>query len=71
LDKPKIDGISPLFIVKDVAAAFGFYCDKLGFDVTFQAEPDNLFFGIVKRDGAMIFEGRRRQAAAEPCARRG
>lgn len=32
-----------------------FYCDKLGFEVMFQAEPDDLFFGIVRRGGAMIF----------------
>lgn len=51
----EIGGISPFFIVKDVAAAFAFYCGKLGFEVTFQAEPDDLFFGIVKRGGAMIF----------------
>jgi Uncharacterized protein conserved in bacteria len=51
----EIGGISPFFIVKDVATAFAFYCDKLGFEVTFQSEPDDLFFGIVKRGGAMIF----------------
>jgi len=50
-----IGGISPFFIVKDVASAFAFYCDKLGFEITFQSEPDDLFFGIVKRGGAMIF----------------
>jgi catechol 2,3-dioxygenase-like lactoylglutathione lyase family enzyme len=55
MNKAEIGGISPFFIVKDVAAAFAFYCDKLGFEVTFQAEPDDLFFGIVKRGGAMIF----------------
>ena len=55
MDKPEIAGISPFFIVKDVAAAFAFYCGKLGFEVTFQSDPDNLFFGIVKRGGAMIF----------------
>jgi catechol 2,3-dioxygenase-like lactoylglutathione lyase family enzyme len=52
---PKISSIAPFFIVRDVAAAFGFYCDKLGFEISFQAEPDDLFFGIVKRGGAMIF----------------
>ena len=51
----EIGGISPFFIVKDVAAAFEFYCDQLGFEVTFQSDPDDLFFGIVKRGGAMIF----------------
>ena len=55
MTRPEIGGISPFFIVKDVAAAFAFYCDKLGFEVMFQAEPDDLFFGIVRRGGAMIF----------------
>ena len=55
MDRPEIGGISPSFIVKDVAAAFTFYCDKLGFEVTFQAEPDDLFFGIVARGRSMIF----------------
>ena len=50
----EIGGISPFFIVKDVAAAFSFYCDKLGFEVVFQSDPD-LFFGIIKRGPAMIF----------------
>ncbi len=54
MTQTEIGGASPFFIVKDVAAAFAFYCDKLGFEVTFQAEPDDLFFGIVKRGGAMI-----------------
>lgn len=53
--KDEIGGISPFFIVRDVSKAFGFYCDKLGFEVVFQSEPDDLFFGIVKRGPAMIF----------------
>jgi len=55
MKQPEIGGISPFFIVKDVAVAFTFYCDKLGFEVTFRSEPDDLFFGIVKRGGATIF----------------
>ncbi len=55
MTQPEIGGISPFFIVKDVAAAFAFYCDKLGFEIAFQSEPDDLFFGIVKRGAAMIF----------------
>ncbi|MGH9949589.1 MAG: VOC family protein, partial [Pyrinomonadaceae bacterium] len=55
MTKAEIGGASPFFIVRNVPAAFAFYCDKLGFEVTFQAEPDDLFFGIVKRGGAMIF----------------
>jgi len=50
-----ISGISPFFIVEDVAAAIAFYRDRLGFAVTFQNEPaDDLFFAIVCRDAAMI-----------------
>ena len=52
---PDISGIAPLFIVKDVPATLTFYRDRLGFDVTFQGpEPDDIFFGIVRRGGAMI-----------------
>ena len=51
---PAISGISPFFIVNDVAAAFAFYRDKLGFDVVFQVSGEDLFFGIVRRGGAMI-----------------
>jgi len=53
--RTEIGGISPFFIVRDVAAAFAFYCDRLGFKIAFQSDPDDLFFGIVKRDKAMIF----------------
>ena len=52
--RPAIAGISPFFIVRDVAASFAFYGDKLGFEVTYRIPGDDLFFGIVRRDGAMI-----------------
>jgi catechol 2,3-dioxygenase-like lactoylglutathione lyase family enzyme len=54
MTRPAVSGISPFFIVNDVAAAFAFYRDKLGFEVTYQVPGDDLFFGIVRRDGAMI-----------------
>ena len=55
MSQPGIGGISPLFIVKDVPATLAFYRDRLGFDITFQGpEPDDIFFGIVQRGGAMI-----------------
>ena len=55
MSKPEITGIAPLFIVKNVPAALAFYRDRLGFDVTFEGpEPDDIFFGIVQRGGAMI-----------------
>src|SRR5262245_16836777 len=50
-----ISGISPLFIVADVPATLSFYRDMLGFDITFRGPtPDDEFFGIVRRGGAMI-----------------
>jgi|SRR5690348_13491878 len=53
--KPEIRCIAPLFIVRNVPAALAFYRDRLGFDITFQGpEPDDIFFGIVERGGAMI-----------------
>lgn len=55
MTKPEISSIAPLFIVKNVPATLAFYRDRLGFDVAFQGpEPDDIFFGIVRRGGAMI-----------------
>jgi catechol 2,3-dioxygenase-like lactoylglutathione lyase family enzyme len=55
MSKPEITGIAPFFIVKNVPAALAFYRDRLGFDIVFQGpEPDDIFFGIVQRGGAMI-----------------
>ena len=53
--KPDIGCIAPFFIVRDVPAALAFYRDQLGFEITFQGpEPNDIFFGIVERDAAMI-----------------
>jgi catechol 2,3-dioxygenase-like lactoylglutathione lyase family enzyme len=54
MTRPEIGGISPFFIVADVAAALSFYRDRLGFEVTFQEPASEPFFGIVRRGGAMI-----------------
>jgi catechol 2,3-dioxygenase-like lactoylglutathione lyase family enzyme len=55
MTKPEIAGIAPFFIVRSVPAALAFYRDRLGFDITFQGpEPDDIFFGIVRRGGATI-----------------
>jgi hypothetical protein len=55
MTQAEISGISPFFIVHDVAAALAFYRDRLGFEITFQGPTANdLFFGIVRRGGAMI-----------------
>src|ERR1051325_8422438 len=50
-----ISSISPFFIVADVPATLSFYRDMLGFEVTFRGpSPEDEFFGIVRREGAMI-----------------
>jgi catechol 2,3-dioxygenase-like lactoylglutathione lyase family enzyme len=55
MNKTEISGIAPFFIVKNVPAALAFYRDRLGFDITFQGpSDDDIFFGIVRRDAAMI-----------------
>ena len=55
MTRAAISSISPFFIVADVTATLSFYRDMLGFDVTFRGPtPDDEFFGIVRRDGAMI-----------------
>ena len=56
MTRPTISRISPFLIVADVPATLAFYRDMLGFEVTFRGpEPDDEFFGIVRRDGAIIF----------------
>ncbi|HEY6854414.1 MAG TPA: VOC family protein [Gemmatimonadales bacterium] len=55
VEEPMVSGIAPLFIVRDVPKALAFYRDRLGFAITFQGpEPDDIFFGIVRRGAAMI-----------------
>jgi catechol 2,3-dioxygenase-like lactoylglutathione lyase family enzyme len=53
-DLATIEGITPFFIVRDLAAALAFYRDKLGFEVTFTGPADDPFFGIVRRERAML-----------------
>lgn len=54
MTQPAIAGVSPFFIVADLAATLSFYSDMLGFEVTFRGPAGDEFFGIVRRDGAMI-----------------
>ncbi|MBI3411605.1 MAG: VOC family protein [Planctomycetes bacterium] len=54
MTQPEISGISPFFIVSDVPSALAFYRDRLGFEIIFQGPPEDVFFGIVRRGGAMI-----------------
>jgi len=55
MTQAEISGISPFFIVSDVTSSLSFYRDRLGFEITFQGpDPDDIFFGIVRRGGAQI-----------------
>jgi catechol 2,3-dioxygenase-like lactoylglutathione lyase family enzyme len=55
MTEAKIAGISPFFIVSHVPTSLAFYRDQLGFEITFEGpSPDDIFFGIVRRDGAQI-----------------
>lgn len=50
-----LSGIAPFFVVANVPATLVFYRDKLGFEIVFRGPvPDDEFFGIVRRDDAMI-----------------
>jgi catechol 2,3-dioxygenase-like lactoylglutathione lyase family enzyme len=55
MTQAEIYGISPFFIVSHVPTSLSFYRDRLGFEITFQGpDPDDIFFGIVRRGGAQI-----------------
>ena len=55
MTQAEIAGISPFFIVNHVPTSLAFYRDRLGFEITFEGpEPDDIFFGIVRRGGAQI-----------------
>jgi catechol 2,3-dioxygenase-like lactoylglutathione lyase family enzyme len=55
MTQAEIVAISPFFIVTHVPTSLAFYRDQLGFEITYQGpEPDDLFFGIVRRGGAQI-----------------
>jgi catechol 2,3-dioxygenase-like lactoylglutathione lyase family enzyme len=56
MPRPTLNCIAPFFIVRDAAAAVGFYRDKLGFAVTHRNEEwaTDAFFAIVCRDAAVL-----------------
>ena len=55
MTQARISGISPFFIVRHVPTSLSFYRDRLGFEITFQGpDPEDIFFGIVRRGGAQI-----------------
>ena len=49
-----LNAISPLFVVSDLQQALTFYCERLGFEVTYQAPAPDPFFAIVARDGVQL-----------------
>ncbi len=54
MPRATVSSVSPFLIVRNVSAAVSFYRDRLDFEVTFQQPQQDPFFGIVRRDGAMI-----------------
>ena len=55
MTQAEISAISPFFTVSNVPSSLSFYRDRLGFEITFAGpEPDDIFFGIVRRGGAQI-----------------
>ena len=55
MTQAEIAGISPFFIVNHVPTSLAFYRDQLGFEIAYEGpEPDDIFFGIVRRGGAQI-----------------
>jgi catechol 2,3-dioxygenase-like lactoylglutathione lyase family enzyme len=55
MKQAEILAISPFFIVRHVPSSLAFYRDRLGFEITFQGpEPNDIFFGIVRRGGAQL-----------------
>jgi catechol 2,3-dioxygenase-like lactoylglutathione lyase family enzyme len=53
--RPRMQAISPFFIVSNVDQTMAFYCDKLGFEARFQEPSQNPFFAIIGREGAQLF----------------
>lgn len=49
-----VGGMTPFFIVGDVARSIPFYRDGLGFTVSFQSDPVEPFFAVLHRGGAQL-----------------
>lgn len=69
MTRPGISGISPLFIVADVAAALSFYRDRLDFEVSFQEPAQDPFFAPAPMGGSSGWTLRSDQALAPARAR--
>ena len=53
--RPQINSMCPFFIVSNVDHSIAFYQGRLGFETRLREPDDAPFFGIVGRDGAMLF----------------
>jgi uncharacterized glyoxalase superfamily protein PhnB len=51
----KIESMSPFFIVSGVEPSMAFYQERLGFEGRYRQPEEKPFFGIVGREGAMLF----------------
>ncbi len=70
MTRPITSAIAPFFIVSDVDRSIAFYCDKLGFETTFQEPAEDPFFAIVLRDGAQLFLKAEKDVAPLPNPKR-
>ena len=66
MTRPKLEAISPSFIVSNVEQTIAFYRDKLGFETRFLQPEKDPFFAVIGRDGAQIFIKAERDVAPVP-----
>lgn len=53
-DKAQLIGASPFLIVENYRASVDYYVHELGFECIVEAPPDDPFFALVRRDGALL-----------------
>lgn len=64
MTRPKMQGISPFFIVSNVDQSVAFYRDRLGFETRFQEPDRNPFFAIIGRDRSATLRQIRQRCVA-------
>jgi len=65
-----ISAISPCFIVTDVDRTAAFYCNRLGFEATFQEPREHPFFAVIRRGGAQLLVKSERDVTPVPNSKR-
>jgi uncharacterized glyoxalase superfamily protein PhnB len=53
--KPRLDGVTPVFLVGDIASTMRWYATRLGFDVHGLPESPPHSFGFLRKDNVEIF----------------